>query len=168
MIIEKVVFVCGGVRSGKSQFAEQLAASYNVPVGYIATSEQFDSEMTARIQQHQQDRQQSQVKWHTYECPYDLPVVQESIVIFECVTTWLTNQFFIKGNHNANQYFLSWLETQKDKTFIIVSNDIFYDNESIYADTNRFLKLLGNLHTNIVEICDEVYECQGKIVKRWR
>ena len=163
------MFVCGGVRSGKSQFAEQLAASYNEPIAYIATSEQLDNEMKVRIHKHRQNREQSLVTWHTYENPYELPIVQESIILFECVTTWLTNQFFMKGNKDANQYFLNWLEAQrKDKTIIIVSNDLFYDSESIYADTNYFLKLLGKLHISIVEQCDEAYECQGKLVKQWR
>lgn len=47
--------VTGGVRSGKSQFAEELAAGYE-RVLYVATGKAWDGEMEQRIVLHQQRR----------------------------------------------------------------------------------------------------------------
>ena len=56
--------VLGGARSGKSQFAEKLAAEQledkvASAVTYIATAEVYDEEFKARIQQHQARRDAS-------------------------------------------------------------------------------------------------------------
>ncbi|NLQ19166.1 hypothetical protein HGG82_16320 [Marinomonas sp. M1K-6] len=45
--------VLGGVRSGKSRYAESLAKEVGLPVTYIATARAGDDEMQQRIQQHQ-------------------------------------------------------------------------------------------------------------------
>jgi adenosylcobinamide kinase/adenosylcobinamide-phosphate guanylyltransferase len=58
------VLVTGGARSGKSRFAEGLAASGQTPVLYLATAEAGDDEMRARIREHQQRRPPG---WRTLE-----------------------------------------------------------------------------------------------------
>ena len=58
------------------------------------------------------------------------------------------------------------------KQVIIVSNEVFSDNGSIYEETNRYIKLLGEINCRIAMKADCVYEvvcgipvCQkGKIV----
>lgn len=60
----KLFYITGGARSGKSTFAEKLAANYGGVVSYIATAIPFDDEMKDRIARHQQQRPQS---WKTYE-----------------------------------------------------------------------------------------------------
>ena len=48
-----LIFITGGVRSGKSTFAEKLATEEDIPTVYLATLEPLDLEMKDRIKQHQ-------------------------------------------------------------------------------------------------------------------
>ena len=99
-----LVLVLGGARSGKSSFAERLAARLAAPRGdrvtYLATSETLDEEMAARVARHRADRSSA---WTTVECPLDVPAaVREhaagtGIFLLDCVTFWVTNLLFAGG-----------------------------------------------------------------------
>ena len=64
-MVNELILVLGGARSGKSEFAESLYAN-TANIYYIATGvlKTHDPEMQARIQKHQQRRPAS---WHTFE-----------------------------------------------------------------------------------------------------
>ena len=70
MVRGKLVFITGGVRSGKSSFAEHYLmdeqAKRNV---YIASGVAVDGEMKERIKRHQDDRENYPVDWVTIEQP---------------------------------------------------------------------------------------------------
>ena len=63
------VLVLGGARSGKSTFAERLAAECGEPVLYVATATVVDDEMAERIALHQRRRPTT---WRTLEAPTGL------------------------------------------------------------------------------------------------
>lgn len=67
----RLTLVTGGARSGKSLYAERLAASGREPVLYVATAQVYpnDQEMRARIHEHQQRRPAA---WGTLEAPRDV------------------------------------------------------------------------------------------------
>jgi hypothetical protein len=71
---DRFTFVTGGARSGKSTFAEKLAAQLAEPLGdrvtYLATSETNDVEMAARVAAHRAARPAA---WTTVECPLEVP-----------------------------------------------------------------------------------------------
>ena len=48
-----IILCSGGARSGKSEFAEQLALSLKGRKAYVATGQAFDDEMKDRIKKHQ-------------------------------------------------------------------------------------------------------------------
>ena len=64
----RITLVTGGARSGKSRFAEALAAKGR-RVCYVATAEALDEEMAQRIAQHCARRP---AHWTTLEAPLDL------------------------------------------------------------------------------------------------
>lgn len=90
----KIILVTGGARSGKSSFAEKLAAGLGASVGYIATAQVYDEEMGYRVKLHQQRRPAS---WQTYEAPYwaDKAITEAAeshkVLLFDCITLYLSN-----------------------------------------------------------------------------
>ena len=66
-----ILLVTGGVRSGKSRYAEEQLKD-SPQVVYIATARCLDSEMERRIQRHRQDRPEH---WITVEACRDLDQV---------------------------------------------------------------------------------------------
>ncbi|KAJ1535192.1 hypothetical protein HK096_002915 [Nowakowskiella sp. JEL0078] len=100
----RVILVLGGARSGKSTFAENLAATPNANhVTYIATAKRSDSEMSARIAKHIEDRPES---WSTVEEPLDLSKAipnaflesKSDVVVVDCLTCWLANYISQAGD----------------------------------------------------------------------
>jgi adenosylcobinamide kinase / adenosylcobinamide-phosphate guanylyltransferase len=90
----RLVLIIGGARSGKSSFAEQLAASSERPVAFIATATAGDDEMRERIARHRASRPR---QWHTLEEPLDLSGAARraselaDVLLLDCVTLWLGN-----------------------------------------------------------------------------
>jgi adenosylcobinamide kinase/adenosylcobinamide-phosphate guanylyltransferase len=99
----QVILITGGVRSGKSAFAERLAADWLAQhsalstqhsVLYVATSRVQDDEMAARVARHQALRPRS---WQTVEEPLDAANAvarQEGagLVLVESVDAWVSNR----------------------------------------------------------------------------
>lgn len=88
----KIIFVLGGARSGKSSFAEELALELGSPVTYVATAEARDPEMAERIRRHQSSRPAA---WKTIEAPFELATAiraaETDTIIVDCITLFLTN-----------------------------------------------------------------------------
>jgi len=89
----ETVLVTGGVRSGKSRFAEKLAAHFK-RVLYLATAQALDPEMQQRIELHQLRRDS---EWKTLEEPIDLLDGLQmhdqafDLVLIDCITFWISN-----------------------------------------------------------------------------
>lgn len=168
-----MIFITGGVRSGKSAYAEQLAtalaAKQQLPKVYAATSVAFDTEMQQRIRQHQRDRQHE--RWDTLEVPYELTALQNvhGVVLFECVTTWLSNVLYAYGAH-IDAYIAEFqrVVTTLHGRIVIVSNEVLADGVSPYAETERYKRLLGQLHQWLVAQSDAAYECTFRHVTQWK
>jgi adenosyl cobinamide kinase/adenosyl cobinamide phosphate guanylyltransferase len=87
-----LTLLLGGVRSGKSALAVELARRYGGPVELIATAEAFDEDMAARIARHRADRP----AWPVREEPIDLTGALDaadpsSFVVVDCLTVWVGN-----------------------------------------------------------------------------
>jgi adenosylcobinamide kinase/adenosylcobinamide-phosphate guanylyltransferase len=90
----EILFVTGGARSGKSRFAERLAADAGARVTYLATLEPLDEEMQHRIARHRADRPG---EWITVEEPLDLVAALQVIggsdtVLLDCLSLWVSNR----------------------------------------------------------------------------
>lgn len=90
-----LTFVIGGARSGKSRFAEGIAARSRRPVVYFATMEALDEETTGRIARHRARRSR---QWQTIEEPIDLVGALRACdpaatVLLDCVSLWVANVF---------------------------------------------------------------------------
>ena len=93
----KSILVTGGARSGKSSYAESLAAKEGKAVLYVATSIPFDEEMKSRIHKHQQSRPKG---WDTYEGYRYLGTYLKELntyydaILIDCITIMVTNLLF--------------------------------------------------------------------------
>lgn len=94
MLLSQFTLITGGARSGKSRFAELLAAHAKRPVIYIATAQIWDEEMALRVKKHQQQRPST---WRLIEEPLNIrdTLLQlkddDGVILLDCVTLWLTN-----------------------------------------------------------------------------
>ncbi len=92
----KFIFVLGGTRSGKSEFAEKIAGGMGHPVTYIATAAITDEEMAVRVNRHKERRPHS---WKTVEEQRDVVAVISKgmpgeTFLLDCVTVWISNLLF--------------------------------------------------------------------------
>jgi len=101
-----LVLILGGVRSGKSRFAEHLAHSLGGDnVAYVATAEVHDDEMRRRIEKH---RERRPAGWVTYEVPQRIGeffTIQESphpVLLIDCLTLFVSNMLCDWDYHRAN------------------------------------------------------------------
>ena len=180
-----MIFITGGVRSGKSAFAEKYARQLgeNKLLYYVATGVSFDDEMKKRIVRHQQDRQNQNANWDTVEMQVQIPLTiqqlsKEAVVLFECVTTWLSNVLFnYEAEGKNSEYINNCIESlqkqllawhQQGATIIVVSNEVLDELPSHYDEVNLYRKLLGELHQWIVQHSDEAYEVQYQLVQQWK
>lgn len=175
----RLIFITGGVRSGKSAFAERYAQKLaeGRSLTYIASGVAFDREMQARIARHQADRQKSGVIWHTLEVPDTLPqglqmLEHDAVILWDCLTTWLANVLY-KAPHHIEEHIEMWKQyvattQQQSMTLLLVSNEVLDEPASIYEETERYRQLLGELHQWIVESCDEAYEIDHQQSMRWK
>ncbi|MCH7321116.1 bifunctional adenosylcobinamide kinase/adenosylcobinamide-phosphate guanylyltransferase [Solibacillus sp. MA9] len=180
-----MIFITGGVRSGKSAYAEQraLALGDEKHYYYFATGAAFDEEMKKRIIRHQQDRMQQEINWTTVEMQVEIPqqinqVSSNDVVLFECVTTWLSNVLYLSEQQkNRSEYINNCIESLQKQlqnwqvqgaTIIVVSNEVLDELPSKYEEVNLYRKLLGNLHQWLVQHSHEAYEVQFQLVQRWK
>lgn len=90
-----LVLITGGVRSGKSSFAEKLALESGKQVIYLATARVEDEEMRERVTLHQSRRPEEVI---TVEEPLNPHTVlekienRESLIIMDCLTLLITNR----------------------------------------------------------------------------
>jgi adenosylcobinamide kinase/adenosylcobinamide-phosphate guanylyltransferase len=135
----KSILILGGVRSGKSQFAQDLAARIGGPVLFVATGEALDEEMRQRIDEHRRVRPSG---WRTVEAPVNVgPRVREQIgdarvVIVDCLTLLVSNVIGRCGDPEqvdagiVSQKVAAEIEElttcieQVEATFILVSNEV--------------------------------------------
>lgn len=172
-----ILFVSGGVRSGKSSFAEKMAiklAGSSRQLHYLATSHLYDDEMKQRIQKHKHDRNSSNTVWKTWEFQRDLSqlvkyVSKQDVVLVDCLTTLVANELFNSETdfqHQSvhNTIFSSiQLLAHACHDLLLVSNEIFSSVECYDDATVHYMKELGKLHIKTVELADCAYLVENGI-----
>ncbi|BDH62222.1 adenosylcobinamide kinase/adenosylcobinamide phosphate guanyltransferase [Lysinibacillus sp. PLM2] len=186
----KLIFITGGVRSGKSAYAQNYAELIGQKLNnpsyiYIASGVAFDEEMKHRIVRHQVDRESSCVKWKTIEIVDELSkehlkFTNHHVVVWDCITTWLTNVLYKTEQFQVDTRMTEikkFIESFKDSLLqwktqevnvILVSNEVFDEPSSKFQEVNLYREMLGQLHQWIVFISDEAYEMDYSIYKRWK
>ena len=81
--MRQIILVTGAARSGKSEWAERLAAESGKQIVYVATAQRYedDSDWDARIDQHIARRPR---EWRSLEVPFDLAGAIDGGIENEC------------------------------------------------------------------------------------
>lgn len=161
--MSELILITGGVRSGKSNYAQHLAKSFKRKVIYIATAEALDSDMKERIGQHKKSRDKS---WVTIEEPISvLGAVRKlsadrRVMLLDCLTLFISN-LILKGLSDKAVYsevksILKALK-RKSEAVIIVTNEV---GSGIVPDSKlgrRFRDLQGRVNQIVSGEADCVY-----------
>jgi len=148
--------ILGGARSGKSRFAERLAAESGLAVTYIATSQALDGEMSARIAHH---RQRRPVHWSLVEEPLQLARVlreqaaPQRCLLVDCLTLWLTNLLMLDDAARLAEARDALLECLPELPgrIILVSNETGLGVVPLGELTRRYVDEAGWLHQAVAD-----------------
>ncbi len=170
----KNVLIIGGARSGKSNYAQELALKFPQPVLFVATAEAGDEEMRQRIQKHRKARLAT---WRTLEVTTHVGShILQSIggartVIVDCITLLVNNIF---GQHNDTTGELIDVRLieravkaeirelvdcigQTKASFIIVTNEVGLGLVPANKINRLYRDLLGKANQMLAQHVDEVY-----------
>lgn len=100
-----LVFITGGARSGKSDYALSRAEKLTGPHTFVATCPVVDQEMADRITRHKLARQDGM--WITVEEETDLVAVIRqlspgSVCLVDCLTLWVNNLMYVAERTNRH------------------------------------------------------------------
>lgn len=157
----RVILITGGQRSGKSEYAEQLALRLAADPVYMATARVWDDEFRERVRRHQERRGP---QWTNIEEPMWLSQhdVGGRVVVVDCITLWLTNFFFFEDDNDVARALqqakdeFDRLVSQPGATFIFVTNEIGLGGVSENALQRRFTDLQGWMNQYVARRADEV------------
>ncbi|MGZ5051318.1 MAG: bifunctional adenosylcobinamide kinase/adenosylcobinamide-phosphate guanylyltransferase [Methylobacter sp.] len=163
----KTLFI-GGIKSGKSRLAESyiLEQASSKPY-YLATNEVFDDEMKARVQVHQQRRQDAFI---TIEEPVKLLAALQQCpgpALVECVSMWLNNQLYYQVPETE---ILQELEAvlQLPIDLVLVHNEVGLSVVSDNRLARQFVDLSGKAAQIMGQHCDRVYFCSAGLTMKMK
>lgn len=158
-------FVTGGARSGKSRYAERLAAGSGRAVVYIATmhaaSDPPDEELERRIARHRAERP---ADWTTIEAPLDPAAAlagadRAACAILDCLSLWVTNRLLALGDAppldavdaleaTLSAELIALLDTAatRDGPTILVTNEVGGGVVPAHPQARAFRDLLGRVN----------------------
>ncbi|MCX5678280.1 MAG: bifunctional adenosylcobinamide kinase/adenosylcobinamide-phosphate guanylyltransferase [Candidatus Omnitrophica bacterium] len=159
----KIIFILGGARSGKSNYATALAGKSGKKVAFIATCQGLDEEMRMRITSHRKQRPSS---WKTFEEPLDIRKALKNArsgfdaILIDCLTLLVSN-LLLKGVEGAAiekkiTGIIKELKNMKSDS-IIVSNEV---GLGIVPENNLardFRDIGGRVNQIVAKEANEVY-----------
>ncbi|MFZ5631815.1 MAG: bifunctional adenosylcobinamide kinase/adenosylcobinamide-phosphate guanylyltransferase [Bacillota bacterium] len=170
---KKFVLVLGGSRSGKSEFAEEVAARLGGPVTYLATLAAGDEEMLRRVALHRERRPPD---WVTVEETHHIPQKiaemgrNSGVLLVDCLTGWITNllldgQVPHPGASDAEkeEYIISRVAELADAaansraSMLVVSDEVGLGLVPPYPLGRLFRDISGRANRLLASRADEVY-----------
>lgn len=155
----KVILITGGCRSGKSDYAEQMALSLSPNPVYVATARIWDQDFALRVERHKARRA---THWTNIEEETNIGRFDFTgrVVLVDCLTLWATN-FFFDTNSDPDTC-LAAMKSEFDKmvshdaTYIFVTNEIGLGGISDNELQRRFTDLQGSINQYVAARADEV------------
>ena len=168
-----LLFISGGVRSGKSTLGEQLVHELATDDQiYLATSKTYDEEMELRIQKHQKNR--AKKGFTTIEKSENIGEIIPNLkktdtVLMDCLGTLVANEMFydysIKYDDKLKNKVIEKIYSDIVKineavsNLIVISNEIFSSGITYDEATEYYIEVIGQLHIKLAAIADKAIEC---------
>jgi adenosylcobinamide kinase/adenosylcobinamide-phosphate guanylyltransferase len=157
-----VTLVLGGVRSGKSRYAQQLAEQSR-DVVFVATAKVTDDEMRTKIDRHREDRPKD---WLTVEEQLELPKVlaqhelNSEVIVVDCLTIFAANLLEAEGENNdaIDRRVEDLCEALRVVrcTVVLVSNEVGSGVHPVSPLGRRYRDLLGEINQKVARVADDV------------
>ncbi len=157
-----VSLILGGVRSGKSHYAQRLAMSAKSVV-FLATAVPSDEEMRLKIEKHRKERPAT---WKTVEEPLNLHAAISEyghdgrLLLIDCLTTFTANLLGAEGeNQDAILGQVDRLCAALRSTAaqaVVVSNEVGSGIVPAFASGRRFRDLLGEINQDVAQLSTNV------------
>ena len=154
--LTKTIFITGGTKSGKSEFAEYLGKKIK-KLTYIALSESRPGDITweKKIQDHRKRRPK---EWHLIETINLISTLkcEEGPILIDSIGGFIVESIN-KDNDEWHKkiYLLLDLLKQRKKTTIIVGEQVGWSLVSEYEIGNKYIERLGDLQKKITMISQE-------------
>lgn len=159
---QDVTLVLGGVRSGKSRYALQLAGRAQ-RVTFLATAERReDQEMQCKIERHRAERPQH---WITIEEPLNLADAIESVnscdlLLIDCLTLFAGKLLEVFGDDAAaiSERLAALYAALKAPPcpVVLVSNEVGSGVVPAFEMGRRYRDLLGEINQRVAAIAGHV------------
>jgi adenosylcobinamide kinase/adenosylcobinamide-phosphate guanylyltransferase len=157
-----ITLILGGVRSGKSHYAQKLATGRGRAT-FIATAEALDAEMEQRITRHQQQRPAG---WTTLEAPLALEDAllqcggSSDIILVDCLTLWVSNLMAAEQSDSdrifARAARLCQVLQEIPSSVVLVSNEVGSGIVPISDSGRLYRDLLGGVNQQVAAVADRV------------
>ncbi len=175
--MKNFLFVTGGARSGKSNFAEEKASELGKKITYIATSVNSDDGMQHRIARHKDQRPSEWATIEMYKNFIDLDkdedFIASDLIILDCITLMVSNLLLesemdfdsctyedidnIENNiFDEIDNLISQMD-EYDKIFIAVTNEVGLGIVPAFKSGAIFRDISGRVNQYLATRAREVY-----------
>jgi adenosylcobinamide kinase/adenosylcobinamide-phosphate guanylyltransferase len=166
-----LTLVLGGMSSGKSRFAVDLARAAGSPVLFVATGRASDAEMEARIAAHRRERPR---EWLVAEEPLRVDAAAgdhpgTEAILIDSIDGWVANRLEMEGGSATDwsRDRLRRLEADCLATLeallpaaprvICVSSEVGLSLVPLHPYGRAFADLLGRLNQRLAALATETY-----------
>ncbi len=161
--MNKIIFVLGGCRSGKSGYA--LTKAHEFPGKnrvFIATCNPQDDEMRQRVARHQEERDRS---WQTIEAQLLLPEAVDvnghlaDVILVDCLTLWISNLLMALEDPNEIERQIPRLTAAIKNAkcpLVLVSNEVGQGIVPENKMARQFRDLVGYVNQAVAGCAGEV------------
>jgi adenosylcobinamide kinase / adenosylcobinamide-phosphate guanylyltransferase len=167
-----ITLITGPARSGKSEWAENLALKSNLSVIYLATAsiDPDDLDWVQRITEHRHRRPEHWLTWDVPQLELIEAIANSSTtnycLLVDSLGTWVAN-LLTKDERQWEQIvesLLSTLQAVTDKKVIFVAEETGWGVVPAYPSGRTFRDRLGNLVRRIGYVSEGVYLVTGGYV----